>query len=158
MAAFLPKACCPCEIVTGPCEAPCCIQVVNVSNMRSCSGGCDYIGQPPSTSRCSSFTLGPFDVISPVFSPGCGGSELIGKASMVLEFDNFGYAEGYNGEKLMSTNQDSDACDFGVISGTLRAEVVQDDDGTRLKIKLFVQNAPHGGPYGVTGAVSFSFS
>lgn len=155
--AFLPakssSACCDCKKSEDPCT--CC----DFSDTQSYSevhgyGECPDVGQPCGSAEsgsCADRRIGPKELISKEFPTKCLKSKKP-KAAVSISADNFGYIMGESGKVGCPNSNDCQTCSQ---SGTLKPFVVTTGEKSRMKVKAWSQNAPHGGPYSLYATANF---
>ena len=116
---------------------------------------CPSAGQPcPSgdgTASCSNFVDSGY-ITSMQFPKSCV-QGLTPSATVEINFDN----SGSIGD-LSDDGSGRDECTLGYVSGPTSVQVVDEGNYVRLRLPYIYKNANHGGPYGITGSVTFSFS
>jgi len=109
---------------------------------------CPLVAPPcgmDAVASCSGATISGF-LYSDVWPTIPAGKTAKAKVYGGAQFDNFGNIAGEN-----SDNQGSDSCVLGYIYNDFEVTASVDID-KRMKIPFFVQNAVHGGPYGLYSA------
>jgi hypothetical protein len=114
---------------------------------------CPDVGEPcggDPVGSCSNLSIGPVRIYSDYISASCAQASH----TVVVNgfFDNFGWIEGSDRKVEIAA---SDACDTSNIRDTLIPYVENNGDSSRLYVEAFVQNAPHGGPYGMIITATF---
>jgi hypothetical protein len=116
---------------------------------------CPGAGQPcPSgtgVSTCSYFTDSGY-VTSKQFLKTCI-QGLTPYADVNVNFDNTGTIGD-----LSDDGSTRPECTLGTASGQSSVQIIDEGDYVRLRLSYSYTNANHGGPYGITGNVTFNFA
>ena len=160
MAAFLkPKSdgggCCSCDKSPEPCN--CCDTQSSDSYFENHGfDECPNVGEPcPSgdgTPSCANAQIGPVVLYSEEFPTECLETKSA-KAAVSYYADNFGYATGQSGQVGCPSSNDCNICSQ---SGIITPFIEGGSGGkSRMYIRAFARNAPHGGPYSLSVSASF---
>ena len=159
MAAFLkPKSdgggCCSCNKSPEPCSC-CDTQSSDDYNEIHGSGECPKVSEPcggDETASCASLKIGPVVLYSEEFPTKCLETKSA-KAAVSYGADNFGFATGQAGQVGCPS---SNACQLCSQYGIITPFIERKSGGkSRMFIRAFAQNSPHGGPYTLSVYAAF---
>jgi len=154
------KGCpCSCDLrIENSCKTCCTLSLGSDSYSEYHGDGeCPNVSKPcgdDKTASCANRKIGPKTLRSETFPTDCL-KKFKGLAAVSLSADNFGSATGKSGKVgCPSTNVCGPICGA---SGTLTPNVETLGGGkSRLTVKAFGQNSPHGGPYSLSVTASFT--
>lgn len=162
MVAFLkPKSdgsgCCACDKSPEPCSC-CDLQSSDSYFETHGSEECPNVGDPcPSgdgTPSCAGSVIGPIKLYSDEFPTKCLDTKAA-KAAIVYTADNFGLAIGQSGQ-VGCTSTSTTVCESCAETGVITPFVENTSPGkSKMYIKAYAKNAPHGGPYTLFVSANF---
>lgn len=159
MAAFLkPKSdgggCCSCDKSSEPCNC-CDTQSSDFYFETHGYGECPDVSEPcgsAETASCANLKIGPVVLYSEEFPTKCLETKAP-KAAVSYSADNFGYATGQAGQVGCPSSNACQLCgQQGIITPFIEGG---SGEKSRMYIRAFAQNSPHGGPYTLSVSASF---